>query len=239
MTAAGRSANRAMLVAVARRLAPLSDELVYVGGQVAELLVTEPAAVRVRGTDDVDAIAGVGTRTAYERLSVRLHVLGLRLDSSEGAPVCRWLTPEGLRVDVMPIAEAVFGLSAPWFAEATASARQADIGDGLSIRIPSAAAFLAMKWAAFADRGRGDLFGSHDLEDIVTVVAGRECIVADVADAPAELRAYVARETGVFLESPLALDAVEGALPDARFDAAVVDRTLERFRAIAGSGVRR
>ena len=235
MTAGGRSANRAMLVAVARRLAPLNGELVYVGGHVAELLVTEPAAVRVRGTDDVDVIVAAATRTAYEELSARLRALGLRLDISEGAPVCRWLTAEGLRVDVMPTAGAVFGLAAPWFAEAEATARWVDVSGGLAIRIPSAAAFLAMKWAAFADRGRGDPFASHDLEDVVTVVAGRGRIVADVAAAPAELRAFVEGQTRLFLQSPLASDVVEGALPDARFDPAVVGRTLARLRAIAES----
>jgi hypothetical protein len=42
------SPNRELLLRVARRLGPVLDELVFVGGQVAELLVTDPAAVRVR-----------------------------------------------------------------------------------------------------------------------------------------------------------------------------------------------
>lgn len=43
----------------------LLGELVFVGGQVAELLVTDPAAVRVRPTDDVDVVVPVTTRTEY------------------------------------------------------------------------------------------------------------------------------------------------------------------------------
>ncbi len=35
---------------------PLRDEVVLVGGQVAELLITDAAAVRVRPTSDVDVI---------------------------------------------------------------------------------------------------------------------------------------------------------------------------------------
>jgi hypothetical protein len=37
---------------------------VFVGGQVAELLVTDPAAVRVRPTDDVDVVVPITTRTS-------------------------------------------------------------------------------------------------------------------------------------------------------------------------------
>lgn len=90
MTAPRPSPNRAMLVAVAPRLDPLLDDLVFVGGQVAELLITDPAGVRIRGTDDVDVIVKATTRTQYETFSEKLRALGPRLDTSEGAPVCRW-----------------------------------------------------------------------------------------------------------------------------------------------------
>jgi hypothetical protein len=40
----GASPNRAVLERIARRLGPLLDEVVFVGGQVAELLVTDSAA---------------------------------------------------------------------------------------------------------------------------------------------------------------------------------------------------
>ena len=50
------SPNRAVLERIARRLGPLLDEVVFVGGQVAELLVTDRAAVRIRATDDVDIV---------------------------------------------------------------------------------------------------------------------------------------------------------------------------------------
>jgi hypothetical protein len=55
------SPNRPALVRIARALGPLRGEVVLVGGQVAELLVTDPAAVRVRPTDDVDVICEVAT----------------------------------------------------------------------------------------------------------------------------------------------------------------------------------
>ena len=103
----GASPNRAVLEPIARRLGPLLDEVVFVGGQVAELLVTDRAAVRIRATDDVDIVVPVLTRTAYHRFGSRLRALGFREDTSPGAPMCRWCDPEGGLLDAMPVEGAV------------------------------------------------------------------------------------------------------------------------------------
>jgi hypothetical protein len=41
---------------------------VFVGGQVAELLVTDASVVRMRPTEDVDVVVPVTTRQAYHHL---------------------------------------------------------------------------------------------------------------------------------------------------------------------------
>lgn len=41
-----KSPNRNLLLRVANRLEPLLDELVFVGGQVTELLITDPIGER-------------------------------------------------------------------------------------------------------------------------------------------------------------------------------------------------
>lgn len=87
-----RSPNRDRLLRTARLLRPMLGELVFVGGQVAELLVTDPAAVRVRPTADVDVVLPVTTRTAYHALRQRLMALGFTPDTHAGAPVCRMRT---------------------------------------------------------------------------------------------------------------------------------------------------
>jgi hypothetical protein len=70
VTEVRRSPNRDRLLRTAWLFRPLIGELVFVGGQVAELLVTDPAAVRVRPTDDVDVVVPVTTRTAYHALQM-------------------------------------------------------------------------------------------------------------------------------------------------------------------------
>lgn len=51
---------------------------------------------------------------------------------------------------------------------------------------------LATKLEAFKDRGNRDFLGSRDFADVVALVDGREELLAECADAPADLRAFVA-----------------------------------------------
>jgi len=169
----GRSPNRPILESVAVRLESLLSDLVFVGGQVAELLVTDPAAVRIRPTTDVDVVVSTASRVGYKSIEKRLVALGLRNDLSADAPICRWLTPDNLQVDVLPVDQAVLGFSNQWYWTAVERAVDYPLTDDIVIQIPTAPVFLATKWEAFIRRGEGDLLWSHDLEDIVTVVAGR------------------------------------------------------------------
>ena len=233
MAASRKTANRVLLEEMARQIKPLLPELVFVGGHVAELLVTDPAATRPRVTDDVDVIVAVTTRNEYHAMGKRLRTLQLRNDTTEGAPICRWRTPDGMRLDVMPVSGDVLGFSNAWYPLAIDTATEHRLRRGLTIRVATAPVFMATKWAAFADRGEGDVLGSHDLEDIITVTAGRPELLGELASAPDDLRAYVAAATRDFLDSGLADYAVEGALPDARLLPGVVQEVMDRLSRIA------
>ena len=230
MTETLRSPNRDRLLRTARLLRPLLGELVFVGGQVAELLVTEPAAVRVRPTDDVDVVVPVTTRTAYHALQMRLMALGFTPDTRAGAPVCRMRTADDLLLDVMPLDDAILGFSNRWYSYALASATTLTLETGLDVRVATAAAFLAMKWEAFASRGAADPMSSHDLEDLITVVAGRAGIVEDVDAAPQEIRDFIREQTAAFLDAEWAPAILEGNLPDARRVPGLVDAVVRRFQ---------
>ena len=117
-----RSPNRDRLVRTARVLKPLLGEFVFVGGQVAELLVTDAATVRIRATDDVDVVVQVTTRGAYHDLQMRLITLGFAPDQRIGAPICRMRTVDDLLLDVMPLDESILGHSNRWYPYAMASA---------------------------------------------------------------------------------------------------------------------
>lgn len=227
-----RSPNRSVLQGVARSIEPLLDEVVFVGGQVAELLITSPGATRVRATTDVDVVVQASTRLKYRVIEDHLRLLGLKNDTREAAPICRWLTPNGLALDVMPVSGEVLGFTNRWYGAALTHAMTYDLGDGLVIQIPEAPVFLGTKWEAFAGRGESDLLASHDLEDIISVLAGRPEIIDEVAAALPELRTYLARRARALLGDEMAVYAIQGALPDAERIPGLISRVVGRIRAL-------
>jgi hypothetical protein len=170
--------NRALFESVVRLLGPVLDDLVFVGGCTTGLFLTALAARGMRPTRDVDAIVDVTSYAEYISLAGRLRALGLAEDSTPGAPLFRW-RHDAFIVDVMPIDASVLGFSNRWYPAAIATARVWRIA-GHDVRVVTPALFIATKLEAFRGRGRGDIFASHDLEDIVTVVDGRPEIVAEV-----------------------------------------------------------
>jgi hypothetical protein len=83
------------------------------------------------------------------------------------------------------------------------------------LRVVSSVAFIATKYTAFLDRGEGDYYASHDLEDLLTVIDGPEKIVEEMMAADRSLRAYVAKAMATLVSSQNFLEALPGLLPDA------------------------
>lgn len=204
--------NLAMIRHVAMRLGDLVDRVVFLGGAATTLLITDAAASDVRPTKDVDVIVEIATTAEYHRLAEQLRGRGFSEDTSEGAPLCRWLV-DGIIVDVMPTEEATLGFSNCWYREAFEHASRMAIEDTVPIRVVTAPFFLATKLEAFQARGRGDFMASHDLEDIIALIDGRGEILEEVAMAPDVLRSFLAVAFRDLLVSPLFLDALPGHLP--------------------------
>lgn len=80
----------------------------------------------------------------------------------------------------MPLDPDVLGFSNPRYGYALASADEVLIAPGLVTRAVNAPAFLAAKFAAYAHRGADDPLTSADLEDIITVIAGRPSLLDEV-----------------------------------------------------------
>jgi hypothetical protein len=206
--------NRALFESVVHLLAPLLDELVFVGGCTTGLFLTDPAAGGIRPTKDVDAIVDVTSYAKYAALSERLRALGLAEDPTPGAPLCRWRRDEFI-VDVMPVDEHVLGFSNRWYPAAIETAQILQIA-GHEVRVVTPALFIATKLDAFHGRGGGDIVASHDLEDIIAVVDGRPAIGSDVAAARADVRDYIGTEIRALLDDPNFVEALGGfLLPDA------------------------
>ena len=190
------------------------ERMVFVGGCATGLLLTDPAAAPVRPTLDVDVIVELASYAEFVALEEQLRRLGFRESQKEGAPVCRWMSGN-LLLDVMPTDSSVLGFSNRWHRAAFEGAQEVSV-EGHEIRLITAPYFLATKLEAFHGRGKEDCRGSHDLEDIVTVLDGRSEIEDEVSLAPADLRQYLSDEFQALLSNRDFLDALPGhLLPDA------------------------
>jgi len=101
-----------------------------------------------------------------QRLAIDCERWGLQEDTGEEAPLCRWVH-HGTTLDVMPPDESILGFSNRWYRAAMESSVTEKLSDDLEIRIVTGPFFIATKLEASKGRGKGDFFGSHDLEDLI------------------------------------------------------------------------
>jgi len=205
--------NLPNLRAIAAAIGELCDRVVFVGGATAGLLVTDPAAEIVRATKDVDAIveAGLGE---FHRMGEEIASRGFVHDTASGL-ICRWIHRESrVEFDLMPVDPGVLGFSNRWYRYAIDSAERVDLGEGVIVRCVTAPAFVATKLDAFADRGNGDVLASHDLEDILNIVDGREELITELSAAPAAVAEAVRHAIGRLLAHPDFSNALPGLITD-------------------------
>lgn len=220
------------LALLARRLGDLAEHVVFAGGSVLGLLIDDAAAAGVRPTDDVDVIVDVTNRRAYDALAARLRKRGFHPDTSEGAPLCRWRVDD-LIVDVMPTNADVIGFTNRWYSDAITHARRINLDSGPPIRVVSAPHFIATKLEAFFGRGEGDYMASHDLEDIIAVVEGRDALLDEIRTSPLPLRTYLGDTFRTLLQNDAFVDALPGHLPGDEASQQRLPLLLERLRDIA------
>ncbi len=132
----------------------------------------------------------------------------------------------------MPTQPEIIGFANRWYPLAMTTARDFLLPSGVKIRLIYAPEFLGTRFEAFAGRGQGDLLASHDLEDIINVVAGREQLFDEIRQASQELRAYLSEECGKLLAMPDFDYYVPGTILDDT-DGGQVDLVLDRLRAFA------
>jgi hypothetical protein len=153
---------------IARRLGPLTERVVFLGGAVAPLLQTEDSLPRIRPTTDVDAVIATSSYAELEPLRDALRdtlreasrdasrargcSLATRtLERGSTMHTHRWLAPDGGGpFDLVPVGSHAGGTGAGVDAYAIASAVRADLREHdeatpCVARHASPAAFLALK----------------------------------------------------------------------------------------------
>lgn len=225
------TANLKMLEFVAQRLGQLNDEVVYVGGCTTALLINDPLSLDVRPTLDVDCIVDVVSLGQYYVFEEKLKAKGFYRSMSDEV-ICRWHCDD-IILDVMPTNENILGWGNGWYQEAIQNKLNYQLNDDLWVTSLTVPYFLATKIEAFKSRGNSDFFGSHDLEDIIVVIAGCTNVVDEINKANDRLKKHLRLFFNELLESDPFIQSLPGYLSDGIITMQRVQAVIEAMRAIS------
>jgi hypothetical protein len=222
-----------MLEFVARKLGKLNEEVIYLGGCSTALFITDTLSLDVRPTKDVDCIVDVVSLAKYYQFSKKLEKQGFK-QSINDQVICRWHYDDVI-LDVMPTDESILKFGNRWYKEAIETVITHQLAEDLVITSVNAPCLLATKIEAFYGRGNKDFLGSHDFEDIVTVVAGRVEIVDEVAQEKVELKQCIKGFFENIIDNTEFLTALPGHLNDGPITMQRVQAVIERINKIISS----
>ncbi len=189
-----------MLAMVADALGEqLLKQVAFVGGCTTGLLVTDTVTQEsIRYTEDVDLITHVIGFSEWAAFQSKLKKRGFTVNPEDNV-ICR-MRLGSLKVDFMPDDANILGLSNRWYSDALQEANEVVLSGGQRIRLVSPCHFVATKLEAYHGRGNNDPLSSHDIEDLLNIVDGREDLQLEVEHAPQELRIYITEQIGKLLE---------------------------------------
>lgn len=188
---------------------------------------------------DVDAVVASANYGDYGALQKRLQNLGFKVDMSDPKHAHRWRAPDGTPFDLVPVGDHPGGTGSEWDKIALQTAVEAEIEPGLRIRHASAPGFLALKWAAFWDRGAEDPFSSHDLEDTLALTVSRDTVVDECRSAPENIQEAVRKGFGWLTANPDYDDLVAAHLGNAQSFKEVAALLRGRISQISAMSVRK
>ncbi len=104
------------LAQVARELAELGIQAVFLGGATLPLLVAESTRIDLRLTKDIDCVVEVASHSDWEAIALVLRNAGWMPSLAHDDPNCRFRRAD-LVLDLMPVPETGVGPDNPWFEE--------------------------------------------------------------------------------------------------------------------------
>lgn len=216
-----------MLQKVAEALGDeLRERLVFVGGCTTALFITDEVTLEdVRATDDVDLIVDLTGYAEWAQMQDQLRQKGFA-ESPEDNVICRMRLGD-LKVDFMPDNEEILGFSNRWYAKGIETAIEYPLTNELNIKRLAPPLFIATKLEAYLGRGQGDLLMSHDLEDILIVVDGREELVAEIQAADEDVRTFIAEQLTALIEEDDFDHFIDGNIRGPEGRANIIRRRLE------------
>ena len=179
--------NLKVVEKVALALGELNDEVIYVGGAVISLYVTDEGAEFPRPTKDIDISVQVSSYAQMDQLREKLA--NKKIYPAPDEKIMYRYSYEDILIDFIPYEETPLGPTNRWLKPGFEKAYPEKVGI-TEIKILPVSLFLATKWEAFNSRG-GDPRTSHDFEDIIYVIDNNRSVVDDVSKAEKDVRGFL------------------------------------------------
>jgi predicted nucleotidyltransferase len=200
--------NKEALYQAATLLKDLNEQVVYVGGRIVGLLITDLIEDDVRPTYDIDVALDLGKTdiVAHYSLQKKLESLGFKPDGNVN---CRYVLADFM-IDVMYTDGALQGINSNWYQAGFDNALEIQIKDK-KIKILNAVYFIATKFEAFTDRAykNDDYWDCKDLEDIINVINGRPELLVEIMNSPKDVVQFISEYFKKLIEDPKWLEAIK------------------------------
>ena len=220
--------NNERLQEIADAMEELNDRLVYVGGTMAGLYATDPAATDPRTTTDVDCVVNSSSYSDHAAFEELLRARHFQNDQSPDAPLCRWIY-NGEKVDVVSVEEKSLSFGNRWYKPGFEKRESFTLPSGRIIYRLSAVYYIATKVEALLSRGGNDWRGAKDFEDIVYVLNYCSEFAEEFKKADSGVRKYLTEQFSLILKRCNITEEIECAIDE-------IDRTdyvIEQMEAIA------
>lgn len=207
--------NKERVLKIAMALEELNAKVVYVGGSVVQFYASDQGAANPMTTYDVDCVVDLTTYREYHAFEEELHRKNFSNDTSDGAPICRYLFDDEI-VDFMPKVDTGIGESNRWYPMGVEHKQHYSVNSNTAIFIMPVTYYLASKFEALNSRGGKDYRGSKDFEDIVYVVNGCHDLKEEIENTDdEEVRDYLRSEFSALCHRPNLQEEIECAIDDA------------------------
>ncbi len=172
---------------VAIALEELNEDVIFIGGAVIGLYVTDEGAEQPRPTKDIDVSVQINSYRQMDELRVKLASKNIYPAPEE--KVTYRFSYEEILIDFIPFEDTPLGPTNRWLKPGFTRAYPVQIGE-YEIKILPVSFFLATKWEAFINRGH-DYRTSHDFEDIIYILDNNQKVVDDIEKAPKDLQVFL------------------------------------------------
>ena len=179
--------NLKVVEKVAHSLEELNKDVVYIGGAVVSLYVTDEGAELPRPTKDIDISVQISTYAEMDDLRKKLANKNIHPAISE--KVMLRYTLKDILIDFIPYEPTPLGPTNTWLKQGFKKAFPVQIGKE-EIKILPVSLFLATKWEACKNRGN-DFRISPDFEDIIYIIDNNLNVVNDTKAADKKVRDYL------------------------------------------------